>query len=775
MFSISKLIIIIKCIIASLFLQYFYNSNILAISNSSINISRSVSAHNSLCFLSIKINNFGKVKQNNLSSEVIIYGLNNYLLKNKMKFFFATMLNTKNYVDKCQIQSWINVIKLSGFFQYVSYNLYYYDNFQIVVIDVVPNSIFTKVYVINYQDKLIPSSYILFLFRLQLGYPKSFAKINNTIKQMIKWYHLRGYQWAQIQLQHLNCQNHSITINIYEGKIKTIKIVSSLANKKQLINHGTFIINSIVDTLKLKPNHILNIKSLETGIINLKLQRIILRCNYEIIINYLESESLNIKLLVEILDHTQVFFFIKNILVPFNLFESLESLVESSIDYFMFNNLKAQILFINKINFFTNRKHLIDIYNQKKLLYIDISYYDSLVFKLLNLLKIRDLKKIDELYITPLILIMSDNLGLRYYIYNINSSSKNFIFDIHSIQKYLQFNCKYEDSWFYFHKGHKISMYFWIFQNIYMYDFKNSTIILDQFTNQCFSSPNTFLYQKGLQGELKHCMNTFFYFTEKINLKRIAKQYIILYNHTSWSNLVSLINSYNPNILSQYKQIIFNNTQQFLSFLFNFTYKNIQNISNFRSENKFIMESIYFVPETLIIPQQFLNLFANYNYNLRFTLLQSYPFQFLPFSLQNEFLRFTIEFLTSFSCDYYFPFGEFFCLLSTGKMLEHKESILFFPNLKFTNINIEYHFILRDQYSLYTFIDYIDNIFLMKNNINIVGSYNSYILNKLSQHLVYGVGVEVQIPIRQRPSIKLEYSINIYSNKCFHLKINKYD
>mgnify|MGYP003460562864 FL=1 len=106
------------------------------------------------------------IKQTDISSEIVISGLNNNIVKKKIIDLFGIIVNSHTYMSRQQIQYLISKLKLSGFFIYVDFNIYYLSTHQVIIIDVISNPILDKVYVLNYKDKLIPSSYILFLFRL---------------------------------------------------------------------------------------------------------------------------------------------------------------------------------------------------------------------------------------------------------------------------------------------------------------------------------------------------------------------------------------------------------------------------------------------------------------------------------------------------------------------------------------------------------------------------------------------------------------------------------
>ena len=215
------------------------------------------------------------IKQTDISSEIVISGLNNNIVKKKIIDLFGIIVNSHTYMSRQQIQYLISKLKLSGFFIYVDFNIYYLSTHQVIIIDVISNPILDKVYVLNYKDKLIPSSYILFLFRLQLGCPKSFIQIHDSINQMIQWYQLRGYYQVNIQLEDNHASNNILVLSIDESKVNKIEIITYIKYSEKISNKKALLPSLVIKTLNIKLNQALNIRHLDYVISKLKLQKII--------------------------------------------------------------------------------------------------------------------------------------------------------------------------------------------------------------------------------------------------------------------------------------------------------------------------------------------------------------------------------------------------------------------------------------------------------------------------------------------------------------------
>ena len=110
-------------------------------------------------------------------------------------------------------------------------------------------------------------------------------------------------------------------------------------------------------------------------------------------------------------------------------------------------------------------------------------------------------------------------------------------------------------------------------------------------------------------------------------------------------------------------------------------------------------------------------------------------------------------------------------MLGPDKIRGYKEQVFYLPNLKFLMMNLEYHLFCIQNNSFFIFIDYVYNISYTKNSNSIGILYN---LDQFNYRLAYGLGLQIQTPIKQIPPLRLEYGFNINHNYCFHLRINKY-
>jgi hypothetical protein len=716
------------------------------------------------------------VKPVNISSEIIINGLNNLIIKKKLKSFFGITTNSNIYITKQQIKYLINKLKLSGFFEYVSFNIYYLGTHQVIIIDLVTNPVLNKVYIINYQDKLIPSSYLLFLFRSQLGYPKSFPQIHYAINNMIKWYHIRGYKWVQIKLEYKNASKNNLIFKINEGKVKKIEIINCIRNNEYIINSNlTISSNLIAKILNVELNKALNIKALEYGILKLKLKKIVSKCHYQIIPNHNHENTIKLILKIEVFNHKSTYILATNIVLPSDLLQSLELLIEYTLDYFLFNNALAHSLFVNGSSLFIDNIFLPQIYYYNLEVYPNMSKYDYRSYQLLYKQRISFLQEIQQWYLTPLILITGDNFGFRHYINNTNNANQIYMFDLQltPLGTYLTF--KYENPFINIF-GYGFNLFtFSIFQHAYTYTQNKFPIFLRQINNKCFSYQNAIFYQTGIQIKLhnEQCENLSC--KREINLKKISKQYAILYNYLSWKNIYYFMDPcFVNNLYSNFKQVCLNNIQNFLCFKFKFIY-NRNYFSNYPFQKiKFILQSIHFIPVIVKNYNNSLNTYLNYSHTFKFKIIQRNIVNLFSEKLNKNIIISTMEIVASLGSNCHFPFSEVFFSIGPDRIRGYKEQLFYLPSLKFLLVSLEYHLLFLTDNSIFIFMDYIYNISYLKNYNNIAILYNSYNIDQFYHKLSYGLGLQIQAPIKQIPPLRLEYGFNINNNGYFHLRINKH-
>jgi hypothetical protein len=752
--------LVIQSIITSLFLRCYLNNQICDfLQNHFTNTTylSNQSKNSAFSSLYVKINSISKKTKKNISNEIVINGLNNYLFRKKLFYLFRTLLCSNKHLEKEKLILSINQLKLSGFFKTVNLSIYYIDNHQVIVLDVIPNSIVRKVYILDYRNKLIPTSSILFLFRLQLGYPKSLIEINHAINKIEKWYYTKGYQHVKIILYNFNVNDNLIVLKICEGKISQVEIFSFNETNKVNQRIKILFINYIIKSLRIEPNQILNIRNLNNSISKLKIKKIFWKCNYKVAVHDTEEATLNLRLDIETLDERLIYLTMKNIVDAHYLWESFELLIQYSLNYFFFNYIQSNILLMT---------------NQNRTLYMNMTNRDTYPYKILNF-SFTDLSKaVCEWYFLPMLLVLGNYWGFKYNVQNTNYLFKNFIVHIEYPPTGLHFNFKYEDFWFRILNHTPSCCSIQIFKNNYIYAKCGLPILLNQVNTKFYSDQNTFFVQKGIQIDLKHGLNENLTLIEKVSLQEILKKCFVLYNSLFWDYLInptiiSCINS----MSSKFKLINLDQRQTFFNFRLNCVYTGISDKSLISFREKFNVELILFITEKLQIPNQFFKKILTYSTYIKFKLTQNYKINFVPFNFQKQVLYYSLELMSSFASDYYFPFSEILFLLGPDRIRGYREKLYYLPNIKFILIKFEYHFCLSNQNNIFLFFDYLLKVKNVKKNGNVSTLYG---LNNLKPHLGYGIGLQIQAPIRQIPPIRIEYGFRLNTSTYFHLRINHY-
>jgi hypothetical protein len=690
------------------------------------------------------------------SQEIIITGIDSFCLRQKIERYFGIYLSKDIVFGYRHIEYWVRQLKISGFFTYVNADIYYFSKHQVIRIDLKVNPVLGQVSVANCHNRLISVFHVYALFKGQLGYPQNFAQINHAISKIAQWYHSRGYEWIKVRVEPDVKDYSHIILHISEGVINNVKMLG-YAKKNKYDNLGPDIsLNYILSVLNLKSGQRLNRKDLDNGISILKNQRFFSSCSYDVLRTRTTKDELDLTLHVEAFSAKSTSLFSKKITIISNILESLEQL--------LFDHINPRTIFQEATSRYVT--HNTSINNQYlSSLYLKISKNDLFVYPSLSYQIYANLYRVQEWYLAPLIFIAGDNFGFKHIVRNIGLHKHSATLSAQFPRTGHSFNFMYDLPRPSVFGGKHANACIKLFKNTYLYQQKQKPILLDYSNYKYFCYKNSVLYQQGLQLDLNYYLNQGFILYNNVNIRQISSQHILLKNRIPWRNLAYKREAPDLGVLcSQLKQIWVYNTQQFISLQCLLTYPKVSKAKKLSSHSRFSIESIYYVPNPFA--KLCFGSINGVNYSRRLKLKLRHVF-----SLFFHFIACKIEFVASPGTKSYVPFSESFIIVGPETIRAYKEEVFSFPT-RFVKLNIEYHIPLNEQNTLFCFTDYIynfDYVSSIKNGNNLL--LPQYSLNEFKLRVGYGLGLKIHIPVKQIPTLRIEYGYNIENKSCFHLRV----
>jgi outer membrane protein assembly factor BamA len=687
------------------------------------------------------------IQDNYTSQEIIINGINSHLLKSKIQFFLGIQSHHTYVFSYRHIQYWVERLKMSGFFTYVDANIYYFNNHQVIKIDVRVNPILARVSLKDCCTKLIPASYVSLLFHHQLGYPQSFSQIYDSISKIIKWYHIRGYQWVKVTIGYGQSSNCNLVLHISEGIVKDIQIVEYAIKDEHSHSNKAFYSDYILSLLNITSGQSLNLRNLEMGILKLKNLKFLSIYNYEILRSSEEANSLVLILNIKILSDKSTGIFSKKITFRSNLFEPIEQLLEYLLNKLLYNHANNNI----------NERYL-------AYLHLQMSENDQIVHPLLIYKSYTNLNWISEWYLTPLIFIVDKNFGFKHVLRNMGSYHNNITLNLQFPQTGPFLNIIFEIPWqpIFGNKLGNTSLRF--FTNTSSRQVRQRYMLPDYLNNKFFYYTRTILEQQGLQLDFNFDINPSISLVEGLHFSTISNQHILLQNFIFLEKLsldktpVSL-----RTLHSQFRQIWIYNMQQFMRFKCRLKYNRINNMQYLSGRSKFRVKSIHYIPCQLVGLN--LNRTKSHKYSHQLNLKVE---QFL--TILKHIVVVKIEFILSLRSKYCLPFSEAMILIGPELIRGYIEEVFSLPS-QLVKLNLEYHIPIVDQNTFFIFLDYMRNLQYSSQT----DSYN-LLLSQYNQdtsqfRVSCGLGLKLYIPIQKIPSLRIEYGYNIHKGSCIHLRV----
>ncbi|MBO8219663.1 BamA/TamA family outer membrane protein [Prochlorococcus marinus] len=206
-----------------------------------------------------------------LISEIIIEGWENHPEGRKLELAAYDSMSIKpgSIVDNQILKKDLNSIYASGWFSGVKIKSQDGPLGVMLIVNVVPNPILTKVQ-LNPINSVIPNSYVDEIFSNFYGTTLNLNELQNKIEIIKKRYESEGYSLARINGPDRISENGIVTLNVSEGIISDIKLRFPGSDGESIIDgkprKGKTKDWVIKRELKTQPGTIFNRKTLEADI-----------------------------------------------------------------------------------------------------------------------------------------------------------------------------------------------------------------------------------------------------------------------------------------------------------------------------------------------------------------------------------------------------------------------------------------------------------------------------------------------------------------------------
>ena len=640
-----------------------------------------------------------------------------------------------NFLDNLYVKNKIEQLKNYGFLNQVKLRSITSNNVKYITLNFTFNPILKKVKILKQKKLLIPGSILINIFYKQIGLPKNYIKINQSIQDICRWYQSKGFNWIDIQLIETK-KSEEIYLQIFEGDVATSYIICTQSN----MFSKTIIFNKekeIIEKLGFIKGEKLNIKKIELGIKQLKNSKILNDCTYIVERN---ASGLNVIFKYNVLKSNSKFFFQEATTV----------------------NKYKQIDERWNYCFYKNKLRLSRVSKQ-----IDSNYYKSILkshkfFKLLIL-------QIEE-KIKSCIRRLLKHLIIKYRLHKTYYYKRNFTIDVHVTRQNTAISMLFflpDIKLINYSLGHTIlNFYYEYYKYNLLNDLQKSQLLnLHSFKKNLTCTKILFL---GFNISLDKSLNEYIYTKIRIitQLHRANQKFINVsrYNKNNYyvSNEINatLVNIFSQNTTKSLKQ-------KLIIFRILIKYNTLCFTKQFTSGKLFIIESIYLMPFT---DTSFNRLSSSNILHLKYSQVYVLP-----------------KILKSIYANILFAMIKIDWLVNNKiyKSILHKSFANIF--LKKNNINnnlyqplclyhVEYSMHIFHHLSLYIFCDFTQNLPLC-NKIQCSFTHQYSTFNNLSTYEVnIGSGIQFNVPIYKMPTFRIEYKISNKSNYFLQFRLySKYN
>lgn len=694
----------------------------------------------------------------NKYDEIYIQGIKNKKLLDQIKKFFKfdILLNSSGKITRYEISNLLYKMKISGFFTKLKLISVKIHEKQKIIIHVSLNTTFSKIEVLNNNKKIVPYKYINKLFRYQIGYPQSLHQLNTALHKLTTWYYVQGYYYTITQITRNNDNPEHIILNISEGIIDKIDFIFMPPYQNILLTTANTYIILVQRLLNISKKNILNTKYLDFNIQYLKEQEILKNCSYRIEYIGKKRDHLAIKIYLFFHPYKTLNLLFEQSYHPFSTKKIGKQLIKHYFTQYFYNyynkyvlynslkysniclNLKMKQLFhIPIYTTYKQKKTLLNFtFNDQNLSYL-ISYY---TWNLLTLPK--SIWQIHRYIISPTYLNYSINLKL---------SRQNLISEIRCTKPWININTNTIGI-----------IYCYILKSIFIQSkVENKDLNLPKHSFLQYSSYFTNFYRIEI--------GLIYKLAKKILIKQLLGNYKIFYTylapHTYLKN-PPCINSIKKNTIA--KIIAFSKTikQNYIYLRCEYKYNTENKLEKTLKGWSAVAQHITCTQVSQNINTIFNNIHINHTHLIQLKNLYYYQV------LRSHNLINKMEFIIILGHN---------IINSLVKSINNTNNILDWNNLfqltertkKLWTVTSEYHYMLNATYSGFMFMNYGQN---NKNNVYFYGSnLLDNTITKVSTDnqcsLYYGLGIQIKNSIRQTDLMRLEYSIDKYTNSQFYIKI----
>jgi len=616
-----------------------------------------------------------------------------------------------------------------------------------------PNSILKKIYIYNRKEKIIPRSFLLKLFKYQLGYPKSLVQLNLSLSSIMRWYSQKGYQWALIQIHHIEDPS-AIVVNIHEGLIATIR-TEYYTSSLERFSKSSYT-NVIERRLNIKIGYPINITSLQRKINFLKDNKLVGNIVYSIERSEKNSSHLDLKFQIQELKDKELILFGENL---YNNSYIISFLSQSLKEYLYLAKLRATYsisqMSADRFKLFYYQP----IYNYQ------YNNHKEIVTGLIHLLSKSSFQNTENNRLRPLLnWTRGATIRCKLYLRNLNTANSYFTLSIHSLRNTINLKLAY------LNPSLRIT--------------KNFTIqvvleIIRQAAPSCIFRSSKFSKNKP-------------FFSHKFIAQYIFEG-LITYNFTSYFSISEEF------LLSQNIQ-----TKYFVT--------NLQTVKYISPTKALIASSDYWLnKQSEILRRQFLILwlklhyqnFDTLNWPTKGYLLEIESWYFTPFQKSNLFNydfqfyygnlfihKIDIKHIAHFSLPFYYQSRINHILRKILKLQSNFRietiPIMFYssyfqskfckPLFNFSaRMRIEYQIPINSKSRISFFCNYT-RPFLMNYSQTYIILQSSLIdqqfVSSLYQQIFYGLKMQLKLPINQIPPLSIEYTINSGRKFCIYFHIS---